>query len=280
VTPWQQRRPGRRPPRPGDPRAAHRRCGPVPAAARRLRRCGRRGGVHPGVGVRGRAGGGRAQGGRGSRGLCRDPSGVHRRGALRAHRPGRLRDREPHGCQSAPAGRVRRAAGRARAAAPQPAPAAHGADRAGPGAARRPRDPRRRRGVGAARRVHGAADGARRRPAHLPIRAVPAPRRRVGGRRARGDRRRRRAGGAARRPAEALGARPDGVRCRGDPADRSAVRLRGAEERRTRRLGSLPLAWAAGAGAGPLPLAGRERVELFLSVASPCTPSQRWSRCA
>jgi cation:H+ antiporter len=45
-----------------------------------------------------------------------------------------------------------------------------------------------------------------------------------------------------------------------------AVLLAGAVSQYTLALGSLPLAYAAGAGTGPLPLAGRERVELFLSV--------------
>jgi cation:H+ antiporter len=46
-----------------------------------------------------------------------------------------------------------------------------------------------------------------------------------------------------------------------------AVLLAGAVSQYTLAVGSLPLAWAAGAGSGPLPLAGRERVELFLSIA-------------
>jgi cation:H+ antiporter len=44
------------------------------------------------------------------------------------------------------------------------------------------------------------------------------------------------------------------------------VLLAGAVSQYTLALGSLPLAFAAGAATGPLPLAGRERVELFLTV--------------
>jgi cation:H+ antiporter len=46
-----------------------------------------------------------------------------------------------------------------------------------------------------------------------------------------------------------------------------AVLLAGAVSQYTLAMGTLPIAYAVGAGAGPLPLAGRERVELFLSVA-------------
>ena len=46
-----------------------------------------------------------------------------------------------------------------------------------------------------------------------------------------------------------------------------AVLLAGAVSQYTLALGTLPLAYAAGPGVGPLPLAGRERVELFLAVA-------------
>ena len=45
-----------------------------------------------------------------------------------------------------------------------------------------------------------------------------------------------------------------------------AVLLAGAVSQYTLALGTLPLAFAAGAGTGPLPLAGRERVELLLTV--------------
>ena len=45
-----------------------------------------------------------------------------------------------------------------------------------------------------------------------------------------------------------------------------AVLLAGAVSQYTLALGSLPVAFAAGAATGPLPLAGRERVELFLTV--------------
>jgi cation:H+ antiporter len=46
-----------------------------------------------------------------------------------------------------------------------------------------------------------------------------------------------------------------------------AVLLAGAVSQYTLAMGTLPIAYAVGAGTGPLPLAGRERVELFLSVA-------------
>jgi cation:H+ antiporter len=46
-----------------------------------------------------------------------------------------------------------------------------------------------------------------------------------------------------------------------------AVLLAGAVSQFTLALGTLPIAFAVGAGVGPLPLAGRERIELFLSVA-------------
>jgi cation:H+ antiporter len=46
-----------------------------------------------------------------------------------------------------------------------------------------------------------------------------------------------------------------------------AVLLAGAVSQYTLALGTLPIAYAVGRGTGPLPLAGRERVELFLSVA-------------
>jgi len=45
-----------------------------------------------------------------------------------------------------------------------------------------------------------------------------------------------------------------------------AVLLAGAVSQYTLALGTLPLAYAAGPALGPLPLAGRERVELFLTV--------------
>jgi cation:H+ antiporter len=46
-----------------------------------------------------------------------------------------------------------------------------------------------------------------------------------------------------------------------------AVLLAGAVSQFTLALGTLPIAFRVGAGVGPLPLAGRERIELFLSVA-------------
>jgi cation:H+ antiporter len=46
-----------------------------------------------------------------------------------------------------------------------------------------------------------------------------------------------------------------------------AVLLAGAVSQYTLALGTLPVAYALGPGVGPLPLAGRERIELFLSVA-------------
>lgn len=45
-----------------------------------------------------------------------------------------------------------------------------------------------------------------------------------------------------------------------------AVLLAGAVSQYTLALGTLPLAYRVGAGAGPLPLPGRERIELFLTV--------------
>ncbi len=45
-----------------------------------------------------------------------------------------------------------------------------------------------------------------------------------------------------------------------------AVLLAGAVSQYTLALGTLPIAYLAGAGVGPLPLAGRERVELLLSI--------------
>jgi cation:H+ antiporter len=47
----------------------------------------------------------------------------------------------------------------------------------------------------------------------------------------------------------------------------AAVLLAGAVSQYTLAIGTLPLAYLVGAGTGPLPLAGRERIELFLSVA-------------
>jgi cation:H+ antiporter len=46
-----------------------------------------------------------------------------------------------------------------------------------------------------------------------------------------------------------------------------AVLLAGAVSQYTLALGTLPLAYRLGAGVGPLPLAGRERVELFVAIA-------------
>jgi cation:H+ antiporter len=45
-----------------------------------------------------------------------------------------------------------------------------------------------------------------------------------------------------------------------------AVLLAGAVSQYTLALGTLPLAYLAGAGTGPLPMAGRERIELLLSI--------------
>jgi cation:H+ antiporter len=45
-----------------------------------------------------------------------------------------------------------------------------------------------------------------------------------------------------------------------------AVLLAGAASQYTLALGTLPLAYAVGAGTGPLPLAGQERVELLLTI--------------
>ncbi len=53
----------------------------------------------------------------------------------------------------------------------------------------------------------------------------------------------------------------------GRGAQSVAVLLAGAVSQYTLALGALPLAYLAGAGTGPLPLAPRERVELFLAVA-------------
>jgi cation:H+ antiporter len=52
----------------------------------------------------------------------------------------------------------------------------------------------------------------------------------------------------------------------GRGAQSIAVLLAGAVSQFTLALGTLPIAYAAGAGTGPLPLAGRERIELFLAV--------------
>ena len=46
-----------------------------------------------------------------------------------------------------------------------------------------------------------------------------------------------------------------------------AVLLAGAVSQYTLAIGTLPFAYLVGAGAGPLPLAGRERIELFVAVA-------------
>jgi cation:H+ antiporter len=53
----------------------------------------------------------------------------------------------------------------------------------------------------------------------------------------------------------------------GRGAESVAVLLAGAVSQYTLAMGTLPIAYAVGAGTGPLPLAGRERIELFLSVA-------------
>jgi len=53
----------------------------------------------------------------------------------------------------------------------------------------------------------------------------------------------------------------------GRGGESAAVLLAGAVSQYTLAMGTLPIAYAVGAGAGPLPLAGRERIELFLSVA-------------
>ena len=50
------------------------------------------------------------------------------------------------------------------------------------------------------------------------------------------------------------------------PAQGVAVLLSSAVSQWTLALGSLPLAYVAGAGSGPLPLAGREQVELLLTM--------------
>ncbi len=52
----------------------------------------------------------------------------------------------------------------------------------------------------------------------------------------------------------------------GRGAQSVAVLLAGAVSQYTLALGTLPLAYLAGAGTGPLPLAGRERIELLLSI--------------
>lgn len=52
----------------------------------------------------------------------------------------------------------------------------------------------------------------------------------------------------------------------GRGAQSAVVLLAGAVSQYTLALGTLPIAYLAGAGAGPLPLAGRERVELLLSI--------------
>jgi cation:H+ antiporter len=53
----------------------------------------------------------------------------------------------------------------------------------------------------------------------------------------------------------------------GRGAQSVSVLLAGAVSQYTLALGSLPLAFLAGAGTGPLPLAGRERIELLLALA-------------
>jgi cation:H+ antiporter len=53
----------------------------------------------------------------------------------------------------------------------------------------------------------------------------------------------------------------------GRGGESAAVLLAGAVSQYTLAIGTLPIAYLVGAGTGPLPLAGRERVELFLSVA-------------
>jgi cation:H+ antiporter len=45
-----------------------------------------------------------------------------------------------------------------------------------------------------------------------------------------------------------------------------AVLLAGAVSQTTLALGTLPIAYRLGAGVGPLPLAGRERIELLLTI--------------
>ncbi len=52
----------------------------------------------------------------------------------------------------------------------------------------------------------------------------------------------------------------------GRGAQSAGVLLAGAVSQYTLALGTLPIAYLAGAGAGPLPLAGRERIELLLSI--------------
>jgi cation:H+ antiporter len=53
----------------------------------------------------------------------------------------------------------------------------------------------------------------------------------------------------------------------GRGAQSVAVLLAGAVSQYTLAVGTLPIAYLVGAGTGPLPLAGRERIELFLSIA-------------
>jgi len=53
----------------------------------------------------------------------------------------------------------------------------------------------------------------------------------------------------------------------GRGGESAAVLLAGAVSQYTLALGTLPLAYLVGAGTGPLPLAGRERIEMFLSIA-------------
>jgi cation:H+ antiporter len=52
----------------------------------------------------------------------------------------------------------------------------------------------------------------------------------------------------------------------GRGAQSIAVLLAGAVSQYTLALGTLPIAYLAGAGGGPLPLAGRERIEMLLSI--------------
>ena len=52
----------------------------------------------------------------------------------------------------------------------------------------------------------------------------------------------------------------------GRGAQSVAVLLAGAVSQYTLALGTLPIAYLAGAGTGPLPMAGRERIELLLSI--------------
>ena len=59
-----------------------------------------------------------------------------------------------------------------------------------------------------------------------------------------------------------------------------AVLLAGAVSQYTLALGTVPWRSRLGAGVGPLPLLGRERIELFLSAGVALTRSRRWPGCS